>query len=268
MHLSFAVRISFLGVSLIWILLWNVVPSWKLKDALSPPGLTEKQDKTINLLLTTQIKERLELAFNKHLQKELERLDKIKRVASFEEMLTTFKNYNVPRGTLVRFSAILTKQQLQEMAKIDFEIELFRIRGTQNWIALKGGAGAVTSRDVGPLYLFDLSIHNHPTASEIPSAPDVRTDFEDNLGNATDKIIIGKNGVTFFNTLNLRNFGHAPYYIDPNEVFFLHEEMLREARNNGIEMTSNLHDPKVITFWGGVTIALGEFILNLYPGRK
>ncbi len=245
MNLSFASKILLFGS----IMLSYAVHRWQLDGILSPPSLTEKQDKTVYLLITGKMKERVELAFDKHLHMELEKLEKITRVSSFEEMLTMFEHDYVPKGTKLQFSGVVTKYQLQEMGKMDFEIELFRIRNTQNWIAIKGDANGVQSREVGPLYLFDLSIHNHPHSSGAPSAFDIRTDFEDNIGGATQKIIIEKNGITFFNTLNLKNFGQAPYYIHPNTVIFLHEGMLREIRNNGIEPSYSLHEPKVLKIW-------------------
>jgi len=162
---------------------------------------------------------RIDEAFAQHREKYLSKLRKIKRDVSVNNILNYYSRANVPDGTMRRVAIpgrlVLDDLKYDKMNGIGFEFSFWRIRGTDDWIIVKGEEHKIANvivigdEDDGldesekvevPFYLFDIEGHNHPYELEaIPSNSDLWNYYLKNQGSNSYFIIRAKNGITIIN---------------------------------------------------------------------
>lgn len=132
--------------------------------------------------------------------------------STFMETIDLFKKQSTPPKTKRRITAsnrqIIDYLKQDFMDNLGFEIALLRVRGTNEWIMVKGEEKEIyfNFEDM-PIYLFDLYIHNHhgePFA--IPSPKDVSAAINI-IGATTISLIRGEKGLTMFDSHRLAELG-------------------------------------------------------------
>jgi len=164
----------------------------------------------VRLLSDDQV-DRADKAFEAHKQKMLRELNKkVVEKKDFVETMEFIQSPDIAVGTMVGFTGEITVGQLRTMADLRFEVALLRVTGENMWVAIKGEKDTYDMDQAGPLWIFDMHIHNHPEQDNpIPSRGDLGFDFKRNIG-TTKTITVGKNGITSFDTQNIRCEDHSP----------------------------------------------------------
>ncbi|MBM3253944.1 MAG: tetratricopeptide repeat protein, partial [Candidatus Omnitrophica bacterium] len=166
-------------------------------------------------LLSNEQRASIRQRLNRDTQLELEKMGKLEEMP-LEQVITTFEREDTPLGTMFRVSGITTIEQLRK--KFAIEICFLRIRGTGEWVAIKGELHRFPLDD-RLLYPFDIYIHNHSKSHQaLPSPYDLGFNFSSNVGNTTLALLTGDDGITDFDTLALNN---PETFLDPLYLYNL-----------------------------------------------
>ncbi|MBN2144077.1 MAG: hypothetical protein JW774_05580 [Candidatus Aureabacteria bacterium] len=138
---------------------------------------------------------------------------------SLSEVLDSFKRLRTPPGAVFKISNLSledvtalgrNKEKDPSEPLVDFEVGLYRIRGSNDWIVLKGDAEGLP--DISGILgvsraVFSVDIHNHLGEKKpIPGPLDFT--LEVNSGNTrrkTTKLLIGEEGLTRFHARNWKS---------------------------------------------------------------
>src|ERR1019366_6295012 len=94
--------------------------------------------------------------------------------ATLDDTLRHFVQERKP-GDMRLVRGEINEKKLRKLAYLSFEVGLFRIRGTNDWLAICGTEDRVAVPEPIPLYLFDVLVHNHIYKGHtVPSAKDLQ----------------------------------------------------------------------------------------------
>jgi hypothetical protein len=143
--------------------------------------------------------------------------------------------------------------KLKVLSEQSFEIALLRVRGTSSWIAVKGTSTGVKTQLAGHMILFDLNIHNHPNTSlPFPSVQDINFDFNSELGKEMRTLIVARDGIAYYNILDLKNFDDAPYRIGWSSLQGIHTQLEKKAESAGVNILRPSDRNLALHFWNDI----------------
>lgn len=204
------------------------------------------------VFLTENMRKQVQEVSEDFVERELEKLEEIQTVDSFDDMIQSFQSGSSREAMLLGFELDETKllEKMKVLSEFPFEISLLRIRGTSSWVAVKGTATGVQTKLAGHMILFDLHIHNHPhTTLPFPSVYDIGFDFKFKLGRGMRSLIVAKDGIAYYNICNLKNFDDAPYGIWGHALDGIHQQLVEKAKLAGIGILRPSDRELALNFW-------------------
>ena len=164
----------------------------------------------LNLLNPRQV-QRVDTQYWSYQKKETQFFLQNAKPENLTDILADFDKESTPEDTMYQVVAedkdIIEGLKSSVIGGFDFEIGVFRIRGTKTWIFIKGSDGtpwgeSLSARYQGagfPYDIFDIMIHTHREDGlfPIPSAGDLTADLQRQL-RKTKLYIRGKDGLTFY----------------------------------------------------------------------
>ena len=184
----------------------------------SRPGLLEP------VLLREDLVNRARAAFSTYIAGERIKLHKKLSVLKAMPLRETVEYLrSAPPDTVMRlekgFGWETLLRQHDIIVELDFEVDILHVRGTDTWVIVRGrkDPASVNTGAAGPMYLFDIDIHNHPGQDEaVPAWDDVKSEFYGNVGRSTAMYIMSRNGMTKYDSkgIDLSSIGDNSYRLN------------------------------------------------------